>query len=293
MSAGTAHDLIQLITQTQIPEPEQPDSNLTSGQLSQMLIKGFGFEASLEIDGQYLTRAQTADCIWQTMVDQYIDRMNLVTEVQDPAAIYELVYYAHMIPRSVWLDFDRNGYQVVYDDDRLNEFTVSFVKGLYSLGKKTVYVRVGYPFVLLHEMGHHVYYDYDINWILGTIFENERANAVSIMRPYAGNNKADFFCRLLYVLHIQSAEPGRHTGACGVLPGNVSDSARPADMTRVSSSGPPHPSRISPVNSPKQHHSGMNRKCKNYIKTGAGYPAPVYAFRRRINKRRYVSLPFM
>lgn len=121
MSAGTAHNLIQLITQTQIPEPEQPDSNLTSGQLSQMLINGFGFEASLEIDGQYLTRAQTADCIWQAMVDQYIDRMNLVTEVQNPTAIYELVYYAHMIPQSVWLDFDQNGYQVVYDDDRLNE----------------------------------------------------------------------------------------------------------------------------------------------------------------------------
>ena len=136
MSAGTAHALIQLITQTQIPEPEQPDSNLTSGQLSQMLANSFKFEASLAIDGPYLTRAQTADYIWQALVYQYIDRMNLVTEVQDPAAIYELVYYAHMIPRSVWLDFDRNGYQVVYDDDRLNEFTVSFVKGLYSLGKK-------------------------------------------------------------------------------------------------------------------------------------------------------------
>ena len=48
MSAGTARDLIQLITQTQIPEPEQPDSNLTSGQLSQMLTDGFGFEASLD-----------------------------------------------------------------------------------------------------------------------------------------------------------------------------------------------------------------------------------------------------
>ena len=55
MSAGTAHDLIQLITQTQIPEPEQPNSNLTSGQLSQMLTDSFGFEASLEIDSQYLT----------------------------------------------------------------------------------------------------------------------------------------------------------------------------------------------------------------------------------------------
>ena len=84
MSAGTAHDLIQLITQTQIPEPEQPDSNLTSGQLSQMLTDSFGFEASFKIDSQYLTRAQTADCIWQAVVDQYIDRMNLVTEVQDP-----------------------------------------------------------------------------------------------------------------------------------------------------------------------------------------------------------------
>lgn len=208
MSAGTARDLIQLITQTQIPEPEQPDSNLTSGQLSQMLINGFGFEASLEIDGQYLTRAQTADCIWQALVDQYIDRMNLVTEVQNPATIYELVYYAHMIPQSVWLDFDRNDYQVVYDDDRLNEFTVSFVKGLYSLGKKTVYVRVGYPFVLLHEMGHHIYYDYDINWILGPVFEKERANAVPIMRPYAGNNKADFFadCYMYYISNQQNPD---------------------------------------------------------------------------------------
>ena len=66
-------------------------------------------------------------------------------------------------------------------------------------------------------------------------------------------------------------------------------------MTKVSSSGPPHPSRISPdgLDSPKQHHSGINRKYKKHTKTGAGYPAPVYAFRRRINKRRYVSLPFM
>lgn len=63
MSAGTAHNLIQLITQTQIPEPEHPKFSLTGGQLSQMLINGFGFEASLEIDSQYLTRAQTADCI--------------------------------------------------------------------------------------------------------------------------------------------------------------------------------------------------------------------------------------
>ena len=208
MSAGTAHALIQLITQTQIPEPEQPDSNLTSGQLSQILTDGFGFDASLEIDGQYPTRAQTADYIWQTMVNQYMNLMNLVTEVQNPTAIYELVYYAHMIPRSVWLDFDRNGYQVVYDDNRLNEFTVSFVKGLYNLGKKTVYVRVGYPFVLLHEMGHHVYYDFDINWILGPVFEKERANAVPIMRPYAGNNKADFFadCYMYYISNQQNPD---------------------------------------------------------------------------------------
>lgn len=208
MSAGTARDLIQLITQTQIPEPEHPKFSLTGGQLSQMLTDGFGFEASLEIDGQYLTRAQTAGFIWQALVDQYLNLMNLVTEVQDPAAIYELVYYAHMIPRSVWLDFDRNGYRVVYDDDRLNKFTVSFVKGLYSLGKKTVYVRVGYPFVLLHEMGHHVYYDYDINWILGPVFEKERANAVSIMRPYTGNNKADFFadCYMFYISNQQNPD---------------------------------------------------------------------------------------
>lgn len=208
MSAGTAHALIQLITQTQIPEPEQPDSNLTSGQLSQILTDGFGFDASLEIDGQYPTRAQTADYIWQTMVNQYMNLMNLVTEVQNPTAIYELVYYAHMIPRSVWLDFDRNGYQVVYDDNRLNEFTVSFVKGLYNLGKKTVYVRVGYPFVLLHEMGHHIYYDCDINWILGPVFEKERANAVSIMRPYAGNNKTDFFadCYMYYISNQQNPD---------------------------------------------------------------------------------------
>ena len=57
-------------------------------------------------------------------------------------------------------------------------------------------------------MGHHVYYDCDINWILGPVFEKERANAVSIMRPYAGNNKADFFadCYMFYISNQQNPD---------------------------------------------------------------------------------------
>lgn len=159
--------------------------------------------------GGYITRGEAINTIYLALNNKLIQeipdiytKMRLHIDNGYSSGVSEIEYYADMIPEQVWDEINNQGVVVIYGDINLDKYTAehdSFVKGLYTMVDNAIYIR--YPFVLLHEVGHWIYYHTDTNWVIKTCFEQERQAASELMRDYASINKIEFFadCFAYYI----------------------------------------------------------------------------------------------
>lgn len=132
-------------------------------------------------------------------VSSFYSDMNISLEQDFDRQIYtKSIQLASFIPDEVWKAFDDNGGTIVVGDDYIdnyNRMNNSNTVGLFTVNRNII--RISKAESLTHEMGHFVYYTWDLIDEVTAAYEKEKDVASEILRPYAASAPhelfADFF----------------------------------------------------------------------------------------------------
>lgn len=179
-----------------------------------------------------VSRAEIIMAIYKTIVQNitletssFIQNTNIsLATGYDEELITETLLQALQLPDELWETFaDYNG-AIVIGSEFISMYEQQHnmqVSGLYDSGTCEIHLR-DIP-ALIHEMGHFVYYTWNLDEIAPAIYQNEKNIAVQLIRAYAGTNPSEMFAEFFKTymlndentrLNLQTNMPGTYDLLC-------------------------------------------------------------------------------
>lgn len=151
----------------------------------------------------YVTRGEMANAIFRVVTNsgfelnypEHYRLMNLyVANNQYIDEASKTIYTGYQIPIMLWREFFKNGGRVVIGDSVLSEYEQThntLITDLYTSGDRTIHLYS--YFSLCHEMGHFVYYNWNLSHKMQTIYQKEKDAAKSLLGNYSSKNPSEMF----------------------------------------------------------------------------------------------------